>query len=212
MKLSLVSAPVPGLSTLDYHNLHLIWTVEKLQQQVDVIDQRIEASRKQALTSFKSGNKQAAYRHIRQSKLFSESRAKCTSLLERVEEVLRVIADNESTKKVSEAIQIGAQAIKENMVSVEEVQIHLQELDENLAAQKQVNEALEAMPVGSVEFEDEDMEDEFMKLEMELADELPKALTEEAGVYKQEETVETQDSAESLGQAMSNLNLVPEAA
>jgi len=44
--------------------------------------------------------------------------------------------------QVSEAIQIGAQAIKENRISVEEVHIHLQELDENIAAQKQVNEAL----------------------------------------------------------------------
>jgi len=58
------------------------------------------SSRKLALASFKSGNKQAAFRHGRQSKLFSESRIKCTSLLERVEEVLRVIADAESTKKV----------------------------------------------------------------------------------------------------------------
>jgi len=44
--------------------------------------------------------------------------------------------------QVSEAIHIGAQAIKENRISVEEVHIHLQELDENIAAQKQVNEAL----------------------------------------------------------------------
>lgn len=123
-----------------------------------------------ALASFKSGNKQAAFRQIRQSKLFSESRAKCTSLLERVEEVLSIIADAESTKKVkiifqavkssrfyvlvwcqsktfflcqvSEAIQIGTRAIKENKISIEEVQIHLQELDENIASQKQISEAL----------------------------------------------------------------------
>lgn len=57
-----------------------------------------------ALASFKAGNKQAAYRHIRQSKLLSESRAKCMSLLERVEVVLGVITDAESTKKVMNAM------------------------------------------------------------------------------------------------------------
>lgn len=53
-----------------------------------------------ALSSHKSGNKQVAYRYIRQVKLFSESRAKCISFLERVEEVLGLIANAESTKKV----------------------------------------------------------------------------------------------------------------
>lgn len=87
-----------------------------------------------------------------------------------MEEVLSIIADAESTKKVkiifqavkssrfyvlvwcqsktfflcqvSEAIQIGTRAIKENKISIEEVQIHLQELDENIASQKQISEAL----------------------------------------------------------------------
>lgn len=44
--------------------------------------------------------------------------------------------------KVSEAIQIGAQAIKENNVTVEEVYTHLQDLEENVASQKQVDDAL----------------------------------------------------------------------
>ena len=44
--------------------------------------------------------------------------------------------------KVSEAIQIGAQAMKENNVTVEEVYAHLQELEENVASHKQVDEAL----------------------------------------------------------------------
>lgn len=212
MKLSLVSTTVPELSTLDYQTLHLTWTVEKLQKQIEVINQRWERSKKLALASFKSGNKQAAFKYIRQSKLFAESRDKCTLLLERVEEVLRVIADAESTKKVSEAIQIGAQVIKENRISVDEVHIHLQELDENFAAQKQVNEALEAMPLQSVDFEDEDVEEEFMKLEMELAEEMPKPPTQQAALYKPEETTKAQDSATSLSEAMSNLNLLPEAA
>ncbi|ONK63027.1 uncharacterized protein A4U43_C07F10640 [Asparagus officinalis] len=212
VKLSLVPASCPDLSSLDYHSLHLIWTVEKLQQQLDVIDQRWETSRKLALASIKSGNKQAAYRHIRQSKLFSESRDKCTSLLERVEEVLRIIADAESTKKVSEAIKIGAQVIKENKITVEEVHVHLQELDESITAQKQVNEALEAMPLQFVDLEDEDVEDEFKKLEMELADEeMPRPPIHEP-LSDKEEIKKAQDPAESLSKSLSNLNLEPEAA
>ncbi|KAJ6853769.1 charged multivesicular body protein 7 [Iris pallida] len=211
VKLSLVSTSVPNITRLDYDTLHLIWTAEKLQQQHDVIDQRWENARKLALASFKLGNKQVAYRHIRQSKLFSESRVKCTTLLERVEEVLRIIADAESTKNVSEAIQIGARAIKENKISVEEIHIHLQELDENIIAQKLVNEALEATPVQSVDFEDEDLEEEFKKLEMELADEMPTAQIVEP-VSHTGEVEGTQGSAEMLSQALSNLNLQPEAA
>lgn len=44
--------------------------------------------------------------------------------------------------QVSEAIQIGARAIKDNSISIEEVHAHLQELDESVASQKQVEEAL----------------------------------------------------------------------
>lgn len=47
-----------------------------------------------------SGNKQAALRHARELKLAYQSREKCTVLLNRVEEVLRVITDAESTQKV----------------------------------------------------------------------------------------------------------------
>lgn len=50
--------------------------------------------------SFKAGDKQGAFRYVRQSKLFSESRNKCTQLLERVEEVISLIASAESTKQV----------------------------------------------------------------------------------------------------------------
>lgn len=56
--------------------------------------------RKSALLSLKSKNKEAALRHIRLLKLTSETREKCTSLLNRVEEVLSVIENAESTKQV----------------------------------------------------------------------------------------------------------------
>jgi len=59
-----------------------------------------DSSRRRALASFKSGDKQAAYRYVRQSKLFSQSRSRCTQLLERIEEVISLIASAESNKKV----------------------------------------------------------------------------------------------------------------
>ncbi|XP_058076087.1 uncharacterized protein LOC131224762 isoform X1 [Magnolia sinica] len=226
VKVSLVPQAVPNISSLDYDTLHLVWTTEKFRQQLDVIDRRYEKSRKSALDFIKSGNKKGALRHVRQLKLTSESREKCTSLLNRVEEVLNIIANAESTKKVSEAIQIGARAIKENSISVEEVHIHLEELNESIASQKQVEEALE-IPLQYADIEDEDIEEEFKKLEMELGDETPSeqiAKTVMDGAAKEvEETqavqiaetitdgatkeVETQTSAEMLSQTLSNLKL-----
>ena len=57
-------------------------------------------SKKAALASLNSGNKKVALRHAKALKLASESREKCVSFLNRVEEVLSVIANAESTKKV----------------------------------------------------------------------------------------------------------------
>uniref|UniRef100_A0A2P2IHC0 Charged multivesicular body protein 7 n=2 Tax=Rhizophora mucronata TaxID=61149 RepID=A0A2P2IHC0_RHIMU len=172
IKVSLSPASVSTISSLDYDLLHLIWTTEKLQQQIDVIDQRYEMSRKLAIASLNSGNKTTALRHARLLKLASESREKCTSLLNRVEEVLNVIANAESTKKVSEAIKIGAQAMKQNRITVEEVENCLDELEESIDSQKQVEKALESAPfyVGA---EEEDIEEEFKKLQSEVGNESP---------------------------------------
>ncbi|XP_050235896.1 uncharacterized protein LOC126685932 [Mercurialis annua] len=167
VKVSLTSAPVPTVSGLDFDVLHLISTTEKLQKQIDVIDQRYELSRKLALSSLKSGNKKIALRHAREIKLASESREKCSSLLNRVEDVLNTIANAESTKKVTEAIQIGAQAMKQNRINVEDVDLCLEELKESIDSQMEVEKALESVPSYSG-IEDEDIEDEFKKLEMEV--------------------------------------------
>lgn len=207
VKISLTAAPLPSISSLDYDSLHLIWTMEKLQQQLDVIDRRCEISKKQALASLKSGNKQAAYRHVRQSKSLSESRAKCTSLLERVEEVHGIIADAESTKKVSEAIQVGVRAMKENRISVEELHLHLRELDDAVAAHKQVNEALEMMTLESVDYDEQDVEEDLKKLEMELANESPPAEIQKPGAGSLQEQVNAEHPSELLSETMSHLKL-----
>ncbi|KAK1317373.1 hypothetical protein QJS10_CPA05g00063 [Acorus calamus] len=216
VKLSLVPAAVTTVSNLDHDVLHLTWTTEKLQKQLDVIDQRCVKFRKLALASLKSGNKQIALRHVRQLKSLSESRNKCTSFLDRVEEVLSVIADAESTKKVSEAIQIGARAIKQNGISAEEVHLCLSELYESVASQKEVEEALESMQFQYMGMDDEDLEGEFKNLELELGDEkIETGHVDENARIKINGTAEasaqveqgTQHEAESLSQAVSKLKL-----
>lgn len=57
--------------------------------------------RKSALVALKSGNKKVALRNAKELKLISGNREKWTSLLNRVDEVLSVIADAETTKKVN---------------------------------------------------------------------------------------------------------------
>ncbi|KAK8960522.1 hypothetical protein KSP40_PGU020424 [Platanthera guangdongensis] len=42
VKLSLDSSSVIAVTELDTHVLHLMWTIEKLQQQIDTVDQRLE--------------------------------------------------------------------------------------------------------------------------------------------------------------------------
>uniref|UniRef100_A0A2N9G718 Charged multivesicular body protein 7 n=1 Tax=Fagus sylvatica TaxID=28930 RepID=A0A2N9G718_FAGSY len=205
VKVSLSSAPVSNISSLDSDVLHLVSTTERLQQQLDVIDRRCEMSKKSALAFLRSGNKKVALRHARELKLANESREKCASFLNRVEEVLSVIANAESTKKVSEAIQIGAQAIKENNISVEEVEFCLQELEESIESQKQVEKALESTP-SYTDVEDEDIEEEFNNLELEVGSENLQVSTSQMGVDSAVE-VEALESADSLSDALSNLKL-----
>lgn len=42
IKVSLSPAPVSKISNFDYDVLHLVWTTERLQQQLNVIDRRCE--------------------------------------------------------------------------------------------------------------------------------------------------------------------------
>ncbi|CAO2192867.1 unnamed protein product [Urochloa humidicola] len=204
VKFALNSAQVPAVSKPDHDTLHLVWTEERLHQQLDVLDRRWEISRRRALASFKSGDKQAAYRYVRQSKVFSESRSRCTQLLERVEEVISLIASAETTKKVYEAIQIGIQAIEENNVSIEDVNIHLKEVDELVAAQREVDAALESAPFQSIDDEG-DIEEEFRKLEAELQDEIPHIQVEEPMSHPNEESPD--EVVQSLSNSLSSIKL-----
>ncbi|VVB06581.1 unnamed protein product [Arabis nemorensis] len=169
VKVSFSEAALPSISSLDCDILHLLRTTEKLQDQLEVMDQRCETSKKSALASLKSGHKKVALRHAREMKLATESREKCTSLLNRVEEVLNTITDSESTKMVSEAIKTGARVMEDITISVDDVHDCLEEIEETIESQKQVEKALESAPYSDVD--DENIEEEFMKLEMELESE-----------------------------------------
>ncbi|XP_059659279.1 uncharacterized protein LOC132306083 isoform X1 [Cornus florida] len=206
VKVSLSAAAISGFTSLDYDDLHLIWTAEKLQKQLDVIDRRCKMLRNSALGSLKSGNRKVALRRAREMKLASESRENCVALLNRVEEVLRVIADAESSKKVSEAIQIGARTIKENGMSIEEVQLCLQELDESIDSQKEVDEVLESTP-SYTRIEDEDIEDEFKNLELEVGSESFQDPISIVGLGSSAGETEVPETTEMLGDALSNLKL-----
>ncbi|KAF5937237.1 hypothetical protein HYC85_024743 [Camellia sinensis] len=215
VKVSLLPEAVSSITSLDCDVLHLISTAEKLQQQLHVINQRWEMYRKLALASLQSGSKKVALKHARELKLSSESREKCTTLLNRVEEVLRVIADAESSKKVSEAIQIGARAMKDNRINVEEVQLCLEELEDAIDSQKQVENVLVCVATAEstssyTGIEDEDVEDEFKKLELELevGSDSSQVCISEVGVKSVREEMEDQKIAESISDALSNLNLV----
>ncbi|XP_027351716.1 uncharacterized protein LOC113862744 isoform X2 [Abrus precatorius] len=204
VKISLSAGALSGISDLDCDILYLIWTTEKLQQQLNVTDRRYESSRKSALASLRSGNKKLALKFAREMKLVTQSREKCSSLLSRVEEVLGIIADAESTKKVSEAMQIGARAIKENKISVEDVDLCLRDIQESIDSQKEVEKSLEQTP-SYTDIEDEDIEEEFKELEL--------AVGTEAQVPAPEKTISSAEgrtaleAAECISDALSSLKL-----
>jgi charged multivesicular body protein 7 len=204
VKFSLMAAQVPAVSKLDHNTLHLILTEEKLQQQLDVLDRQWQISRRRALVSFKSGDKQSAYRYVRQSKLFSESRKRFTPLLERVEEVISLIASAETTKKVNEAIKVSIQAMNEHHVSVEEVNEHLKEVDDLVATQREIDAALGSVILQSMDSE-ENIEEEFMKLEAELQDEFPHV--QEDPVSHANEEFPNDEDVDSLSNNLSNIKL-----
>ncbi|XP_057854674.1 uncharacterized protein LOC131064539 isoform X3 [Cryptomeria japonica] len=229
VKVSLVSVPVTNVSQLDYDILHLHWTLDRLQKQLEVIDTRCKKSKASALSAIQAGNKQVSLRHVRYMKMALESKAKCVGFMDRVEEVLGVIVDTESTKKVSEAIQLGAQSIKENGISIEEVHACLQDLDESVALQREMEDSLGAKPISFVDMENEDLEEEFGRLEMELEDEnlLSKLQASEDKIFVSEGKLNASEDkaiasdaakqtksqeaarAESLSQALSKLALEP---
>ncbi|KAI4383194.1 hypothetical protein MLD38_009061 [Melastoma candidum] len=140
---------VPSVSSLDWDILHLIWSTEKRQQQLDLIDQlhskQVCWARSSAIASLKCGNKIISFRHEREMKSKSENRAKCASLLTEVEQVLHGI-------------------VLAIMINAEEVERCVGELEEDFHSQKEVDMALGSVPFAGIEVED--VEDELSELEL----------------------------------------------
>ncbi|XP_060217517.1 uncharacterized protein LOC132644878 isoform X2 [Lycium barbarum] len=204
VKVSLSARALSGTTSLDFDVLHLIWTVEKLEHQLNVIDLRWQRSRASALASLKLGNKQVALKYTSEMKLASLSREKCAALLNRVEEVLAVIADAEASKEVAEAIRIGTQAIKENGINYDEVELCLQELNERIESQKQIDEIL-GSNAADAGIEDEDIEDELKKLELDFVKVPTQTSTSQTGVDAV--VAGAQETTDALSESLSNLHL-----
>ncbi|XP_009759355.1 uncharacterized protein LOC107816151 [Nicotiana tabacum] len=204
VKVSLSARALSGTTSLDFDVLHLIGIVEKLEHQLNVIDQRWKRSRESALASLKLGNKQVALRCSREMKLASLSREKCTALLNRVEEVLAIISDAEASKEVSEAIRIGTQAIKENGIDYDEVELCLQELNECVESQKQIDEIL-GSNAADAEIDDEGIEDELKKLELNFAEVPTQTSTSHSAVDAL--VAGAQETTNALSDSLANLHI-----
>lgn len=204
VKISLTHSAIADVTKLDCDVLHLIWTAEKLEEQIDLIDQRCERYRSSAAASVKSGQKQVALRHLREMRSASQSRERCTLLLNRVVEVIHVITDAESSRKVVEAIKAGAQAIKANRMSVEDIEQCLTELDLSVNSLKEVDELLGSTPESAI-IADEDLECELKQIELEIKGESVEVHSSEVGQDCEMGVVETLETAESLCNTLSNL-------
>jgi charged multivesicular body protein 7 len=144
LKISLKENLVTAVSENDCHILQLHWTMEKLQQQYSILEQRVTISRASTVRAIKAGDKQAALRHARRWKTLNSSKERCGNFMDRIDEVLTSIADAEATQKVTDAVKVGASAIKEHHVTLDEVHTCLEELNQAISEQKETQEALGA--------------------------------------------------------------------
>ncbi|KAG6436692.1 hypothetical protein SASPL_101594 [Salvia splendens] len=197
VKLCIVPGAASAASTTDCSLLHLTWTAQKLGKQLHLIDQRYQKNRDSALASLREANKKLALRHTKEMKLASQSRERCSALLDQVEKVLQAISDAESSKKVAEALQSSKRAMQENQINIEEVEQCLMQLDENIDALKRLDNAVEATTTYG-EIDDEDIEEEFKTLQLELNS--TKAVAAEAEISEETEM-------DALSNALSNLHL-----
>lgn len=125
------------------------------------------------------------------------------ALLDQVEKVLQVIADTESSKKVLEAMQSSKHALLENQISLEEVELCLQEVDDNIDSLKRLDDALGSKATYT-EVDDEDIEGELSKLQLEIKSEMNQVMAE-TGFDRS--TGPSEFSERTLSNGLSNLNL-----
>ncbi|KAM0831979.1 hypothetical protein ACQ4PT_065190 [Festuca glaucescens] len=111
-----------------------------------------------------------------------------------------------SLVEVHEAIQIGIKAMKEHDVSIEDINTHLKEVDDLVAAQREIDAALELVPLHSLAGE-EDIEEQFRNLEAELLDKIPDVHVEEPEPVLHATEDSPDETAESLSDNLSKIKL-----
>ncbi|BBN13895.1 charged multivesicular body protein 7 [Marchantia polymorpha subsp. ruderalis] len=185
-KLSLNGKDVSAVSENDRHFLQLQWTLELLQIRLNTLDLKVETTRTELIKVAKAGARHDALRRLRNMKLLQVSRDQCAGFMDKIEQVLGVIADAETSKKVTEAIQVGAAAIKENHVSLDDVHSCLDELDEAITVQREIEDTIGATHLSKLDEDDSLFEEELATLEKELQEQeitsLPEAPKAQEGV------------------------------
>lgn len=167
IKIALEDEPIPTVTEIDSHVLRLYWTLERLHQQVNVLDVRVTSSRSATVAALKSGDKKGALRHARRLKVLTTSKGKCETFMDRIDEVLTSIADAEASRKVTDALKVGVQAIKDNHVTLSEIQTCLEEADEAISQQRDTQTTIAEAPL-ITGADDMDLEEEFLLLVAEL--------------------------------------------
>ncbi|KAG6543035.1 hypothetical protein Mapa_015531 [Marchantia paleacea] len=213
-KLSLNGKDVLAVSENDRQFLQLQWTLEILQIRLNTLDLKIETTRTEFIKVAKAGARRDALRRLRNMKLLQVSRDQCAGFMDKIEQVLGVIADIETSKKVTGAIQMGTAAIKENHVSLDDVHSCLDELDEAITVQRETEDAIGATHLSKLDEEDSLFEEELAMLEKELQEQdvtsLPEAPKTQEGLklssVKKSES-EHSEADEKLEKEFANLAL-----
>ncbi|KAG0593357.1 hypothetical protein KC19_1G323400 [Ceratodon purpureus] len=167
VKVALKDEPIPAVTEIDNQVLQLYWTLERLHQQVNILDVRVTSARAATMLALKSGDKKVALRQARRLKVLTTSKGKCETFIDRIDEVLTSVADAESTRKVADALKVGVQAMKDNHVTLAEVQTCLEEVDDAVSEQRETQTTLAEAPL-ITGADDMDLEEEFLLLEAEL--------------------------------------------
>ncbi|KAG2406465.1 uncharacterized protein HKW66_Vig0057210 [Vigna angularis] len=168
VKVSLSAGALSSITNLDYDVLHLIWTTEKLQQQLDVTDRRYELLRKSALASLQSGNKKLALSYARELKLVTHSREKCSSLLSRVEEVLGVIADAETNAVIQICFKISVLLLSMHGMVVKDSIKCVKKLDVKISFMQVINHVMDQIIIATYKINNEELNEYCMELQLEI--------------------------------------------
>eukprot|EP00250_Pteridium_aquilinum_P029955 c40402_g1_i1 orf=272-1537(-) len=176
-KISLSEDRVSDVSKLDAYMLHLYWTLEKLSAQMVLLEKAYSRSKQSAIRALKQ-DRITAKRHAQSMHTLAASKLKCTEFQGKIQEVLAFISQAEMTKQVSEAMKVGANALKEHAIPLEDIEACLHELDEAISGHKEVAGVLGSATNG---FEVDDLDLQLTELELQVfgeENEAPSAVVE----------------------------------